>query len=86
LIEQFAMTEHLPLRVYLEAGLLEDQRDAPGTTILRANRHLRDVLRAKGYWLHYQEYCGGHQYINWRGTLPDGLIALLGNNLNPQAL
>jgi enterochelin esterase family protein len=78
LIEQFATRERLPLRFYLEAGLLEDQRDASITTILRANRHLRDVLRARGYWVKYAEYCGGHQYINWRGTLPDGLVALLG--------
>jgi len=77
LIEQFATTERLPLRFYLEAGLLEDQRDSSGTTILRANRHLRDVLRAKGYWVHYAEYCGGHQYINWRSTLPEALMALL---------
>jgi len=82
LIEQFATTERLPLRFYLEAGLLEDQRDASGTTILRANRHLRDVLRAKGYSVHYQEYCGGHQYINWRGTLPEGLMALIGKVAN----
>jgi enterochelin esterase-like enzyme len=86
LIEQFAITERLSLRFYLEAGLLEDQRDAPYTTILRANRHMRDVLWAKGYWLHYKEYCGGHQYINWRGTLPEGLTALLGNDLTDQAL
>ncbi len=85
LIEQFAIAERLSLRFYLEAGLLEDQRDAPYTTVLRANRHMCDVLRAKGYWLHYKEYCGGHQYINWRGTLPEGLMALLGNNLTCQA-
>ena len=78
LIEQFATRERLPVRFYLEAGLLEDQRDASVTTILRANRHLRDVLHAKGYWVHYAEYCGGHQYINWRGTLSDGLMALVG--------
>jgi enterochelin esterase-like enzyme len=78
LIEQFSTTERLPLRFYLEAGLLEDHRDGSVTTLLRANRHLRNVLQAKGYWVHYAEYCGGHQYINWRGTLPDGLMALVG--------
>jgi enterochelin esterase family protein len=46
--------------------------------ILRANRHLHNVLRAKGYWVHYAEFCGGHQYINWRGTLSDGFMALIG--------
>ncbi|MCG8346781.1 MAG: enterochelin esterase [Chloroflexales bacterium] len=78
LIEQYATTERLPLRFYLDAGLFEDHRDAAKTPILRANRHLHNVLRAKGYWVHYAEHCGGHQYINWRGALPDGLMALIG--------
>ncbi len=78
LIRQFVECEKLPLRFHLDAGLLEDQRDNPTTTILQSNRHMRDVLRAKRYWLHYSEFCGGHQYINFRQTLAEGLIALLG--------
>jgi enterochelin esterase-like enzyme len=42
------------------------------------NRSLRDVLRAKEYDVYYQEFEGDHEFINWRGTLADGLIALLG--------
>jgi enterochelin esterase family protein len=75
---QFATCEKLPIRFHLDAGLLEDQRDFPHTTLLRSNRYMRDVLTAKGYWIHYQETCAGHQYINWRGTFPEGLIALFG--------
>lgn len=78
IIRQYANCEKLPLRFHLDAGLLEDQRDNPTPTILQANRHMRDVLQAKGYWLHYAEFCGGHQYINFRETLAEGLIALLG--------
>lgn len=78
LIRQYAACEKLSLRFHLDAGLLEDQRDSPTQTILQSNRHMRDVLRAKGYWVHYSEFSGGHQYINFRATLADGLIALLG--------
>ena len=80
LIRQYATREKLPLRFHLDAGLLEDQRDNPVPTILQANRHMRDVLQAKGYWVHYSEYCGGHQYINFRATLAEGLIALFGKS------
>ena len=77
LIRQYAAYEKLPIRFHLDAGLLEDQRDNPTATILQSNRHFRDVLQAKGYWVHYSEFCGGHQYINFRATLAEGLIALL---------
>jgi enterochelin esterase family protein len=80
LIRQYVTCEKLPLRFHLDAGLLEDQRDNSVTTILQANRHFRDVLRAKGYWVHYSEFCGGHQYINFRATLAEGLVALLEMN------
>ena len=78
--QQFAACEKLPIRFHLDSGLLEDQRDFPYTTLLRGNRRLRDVLKAKGYWLNYQEFYGGHQYINFRGTFPEGLIALIGSD------
>lgn len=77
---QFATRPRLPLRFFLEVGLLETWRppreDHPGQII--SNRHLRDVLEAKGYSVHYSEFCGGHDYLCWRGSLADGLIALIG--------
>ena len=45
---------------------------------LESNRHMRDVLLAKGYEVHYREFIGGHDYLSWRGLLADGLIALIG--------
>jgi enterochelin esterase family protein len=40
---------------------------------------MRDVLRAKGYPVHYLEFSGGHGPMNWMGTLADGLLALFGH-------
>jgi enterochelin esterase-like enzyme len=39
-------------------------------------RHFRTVLEAKGYVVAYHEFNGGHEMLNWRGTLADGLCAL----------
>jgi enterochelin esterase family protein len=69
-----------PVEFYLDAGILEVGAWRPGSpSLLVANRHLRDVLRAKGYTVHYKEFNGGHNYIIWQGTLADELVALLGS-------
>jgi enterochelin esterase-like enzyme len=74
----FVASPKLPLRFYLDAGSMELDRSGQGGAILVPNRHLRDVLRAKGYEVFYQEFVGGHDYLSWRETLADGLILLLG--------
>ncbi len=76
---QYAAAPRLPLRLYLDIGLLESapSRD-DGPSGVAANRHMRDILRAKGYPVHYAEFCGGHDYLCWQGTLADGLRALRG--------
>jgi len=48
------------------------------TNQLLENRRLRDVLQAKSYKVIYSEYAGGHEYLNWRGSIADALIALIG--------
>ena len=68
----------MPLRFYLDAGTNEIDPSGQGADILLANHSLRGMLRAKGYEVHYQEFEGDHDKINWRGALADGLIALLG--------
>jgi enterochelin esterase-like enzyme len=78
--KKFLESPKLPLRFYMDAGLFELDLSGRGGAILLPNRHLRDVLRAKGYEVTYQEFPGGHDYINWRGTVADGLIALFGLN------
>jgi enterochelin esterase family protein len=75
LIRQFVLEQKRPIRFYLEAGLMETS-DSP--SLLYSNRHLRDVLEAKGYEVHYSEYNGRHDHINWRGSLSQGLTSLFG--------
>ncbi|MBV8859450.1 MAG: DUF3327 domain-containing protein [Acidobacteria bacterium] len=74
LIRQFTKGARLPIRFYLEAGLLE-VNETP--SLLHENRHLRDVLEAKGYEVTYSEFNGRHDQVCWRGSLSQGLIALL---------
>jgi len=77
---QFIASPKLPLRFYLDAGSEEIEYADSGNSILLTTRNLRDVLLAKGYEVHYQEFAGGHDYLSWRGTLADGLIVLLGKD------
>jgi enterochelin esterase-like enzyme len=75
---EFATRDRLPIRLYLDAGVLETIPWQQHGQLLHANRHMRDVLLAKGYEVTYREYPGGHDYLWWRETVADGLIALLG--------
>jgi len=77
LIRQFVTTRKLPIRFYLEAGLFEN--DCP-EALLTQNRRMRDVLEAKGYSITYSEFAGGHEFLSWRGSVADGLIALAGRD------
>ena len=76
LARQFAEHKKLPLRFYMDAGKNEVDVNGTGRGILFTNRQLRDVLLAKDYPVFYREFPGDHDYINWRGTLADGLMAL----------
>jgi len=79
----FVNSPKLPIRFYLDAGSLELDRSGKGGSILVPNRHFRDVLRAKGYEVFYQEFQGAHDYASWRGTIADGLILLGGKPVEP---
>jgi enterochelin esterase-like enzyme len=78
MVKQFLASPKLPLRFYLAVGTFEYDRNGGGGEILEGTRHLRDVLLAKGYQVHYQQFVGGHDGLSWRGALADGLINLLG--------
>jgi enterochelin esterase-like enzyme len=78
LTRQFVASPKLPLRFYLDVGLMErgpTPDNGPDQVVV--NRHMRDVLQAKGYFVHYREFNGGHEYLNWRGTLADALLVLV---------
>lgn len=71
-LQQVATDPRHAIKIHLGVGTWED------TDILLTNRLLRDLLRVKGYPVTYREYEGGHDYVNWRSELPEGLIALSG--------
>ena len=76
LARQFISSPRKPVRFYLDAGTAEFNATGGADSILFCTRTLRDVLRARGYEVHFQEFVGGHDYLSWRGTLADGLMAL----------
>ena len=78
LARRLATEARIPVQFYLEIGLLETasvpNRDP---SMLTANRHLRDVLLAKGNRVLYAEHFSGHEHLSWRATIADALIYML---------
>jgi enterochelin esterase family protein len=70
LTRQYAERPNVPVRYFVEIGLEE------GPDMVPTNRHMRDVMIAKGYDVAYREYNGGHSWHNWIGGIADGLITL----------
>ena len=69
----------VPVRFWMEVGTLENKTSRDGVPdMVTTNRHMRDVLLAKGYQVSYREFAGGHDHVWWRSGLADGLIDLLG--------
>jgi enterochelin esterase family protein len=80
LTRQFAYRPLAPLRFYIEVGLLESTPTTsgfPGQVL--SNRHLRNILQAKGYEVHYDEQMHGHDSMPWQSAFAEGLIALKGS-------
>ncbi len=73
-----ATSEHKPVRFYLSSGLFETSRGDGFASILEPNRHLADVLLAKGYEVERAEFPTAHDMFAWREILPQGLIQLVG--------
>lgn len=76
MMRAYAEAPPRPVRFYLDAGRYEGARGGQDG-ILETNRHLGDVLRAKGYAVTQREHATGHDYLHWQGALGCGLVALL---------
>ncbi|MFC4313883.1 enterochelin esterase [Steroidobacter flavus] len=72
MIKKVASLPRRPIRFYMDVGAWES------ADMLMPNRILRSVLEGKGYEVTYREFMGGHDYVIWRSTLSDGLIAVVG--------
>jgi enterochelin esterase family protein len=47
--------------------------------MLATNRHLRDVLLARGYQLDYWEFAGAHTDLSWQDGFARGMVSLIGD-------
>ena len=76
---QVATSPKVDVRLFLNVGSLESHCALGGAapSLLDANRHLRDVLRKKGYAIDYFEVPNGeHSPESWRMRLPFGIVRL----------
>ena len=71
LIEQVRQTPRLPLRFYLEVGLMEGQ-----SMEIDPNRRMAAALKSKGYPTGFAEFDGGHSYLTWSQGIINGLTWL----------
>ena len=79
LTHAYRRRDPLPLRFYLDVGDRETvSTRGDGLDQVTVSRRFRDALVERGYDVTYAEYAGAHDYVNWRRTFADGLVALLG--------
>jgi enterochelin esterase family protein len=72
---QFATAPKTDTKFYLDVGGAETT--AAGGTFKAATLRLRDVLVKRGFSVVFNEVPGGeHEFVHWRTTISDGLIAL----------
>jgi enterochelin esterase family protein len=78
LTREYANQPSVPVRFYLEVGNRERMPGPGGApSQVLVNRKMRDTLRDRGYAVTYAEHTGGHDYVNWRRTFADALLAVL---------
>jgi len=72
LIQQVEAAQKLPVRFYIEVGLMESDAFE-----IAPNRRMRDALAAKGELAGYSEFDGGHSFLNWTAGIATPLQQLL---------
>jgi enterochelin esterase-like enzyme len=82
---RLAVSGRRSVRYWIAVGSLETvvTETNAGLYPVATNRHLRDVLTAKGYTLSYVEFQGVHHELNWETALADGLRGLLAPRPEP---
>lgn len=76
LIREFAFAEKKPIDIFMEVGVLEGEyswADPEFPHQIVSHRHFKTILDMKKYAVTYREYGGGHDMLNWRGGMADGL-------------
>jgi enterochelin esterase family protein len=73
LMHAYKNSKKLPKQFYMDIGLYD-----AGASMLGMNREFRSVLELKGYDLDYNEFKGGHSYLNWKQRLSNGIISIFG--------
>lgn len=79
LTNKFKESERVPIKFYLNAGVLEDNPYDTEPIMMEVINNMRDVLIKKGYEVSYETFPSGHDYLSWGETLGTGLIELLGD-------
>ena len=72
LIDQYERSARLPLRIWLEFGLMELEN-----LMIRPSRRMAGVLRKKRYDLIYNEFAASHDWAHWRVSLARALSTML---------
>ncbi|WP_430780013.1 alpha/beta hydrolase [Actinoplanes sp. G11-F43] len=76
LVREVARTSPSNVHFFLDVGFLETMTGPGGApSQLTACRRMRDALTDRGFRVTYQEFQGGHDYVNWRDNFAGALIA-----------
>jgi len=74
IVKEFEKCVKLPLKIYLTIGEFEKDFDYH----YNANISFKNILEDKGYEYLYEEFTGGHTYMDAKINFSNGLIYLLG--------